>query len=89
MVSRPTIAVIINFFIVGLGHMYLGQVKRGVIILVGGIALSFALTYWLGWWGILPMIGYVIWSATDAYKIGMNQERKKPEQFDAGWENKQ
>lgn len=60
-------ATILSCLVIGLGQMYLGQIMKGVAILLGGFVLS-TVTY-----GIL---GLPIWIAAmiDAYKIGKRLE---------------
>ena len=60
-------ATILSCLVIGLGQMYLGQIMKGVAILLGGIVLSTVTA------GIL---GLPIWIAAmiDAYKIGKRLE---------------
>jgi TM2 domain-containing membrane protein YozV len=63
------ITILLAFLVSGVGHIYLGIIKRGIIILVVGIAL----------WIIVPLfvpfplnwvitIGYWIWQMVDVYR---------------------
>ena len=69
----PTLACLLNLFLVGSGHMYLNQVAKGLVILAIGVAL------WLTTWGI-ALIPLVIWAMYDAYKTAkkMNRSARKP-----------
>jgi len=64
----PTLACLLNLLLVGTGHVYLGQVGKGLLIFV--LAIAF-LTFGLG----LANVPLVIWAMFDAYSIGkkMNQ----------------
>jgi TM2 domain-containing membrane protein YozV len=64
------ITILLAFLVSGVGHIYLGVIKRGIIILVVGIAL----------WIIVPLfipiplswvitIGYWVWQMVDVYQI--------------------
>jgi len=88
MVSRRTTAIILSIIISGVGQMYLGRVKRGVVILVVAITMSFPLSYYFGWIGIIPSFAFWIWQAYDASKIGLELEAKKKDDFATGWEQK-
>jgi len=53
----------------GVGHIYLGFIKRGIIILIIAILLSFILPFLIPMpfsWIIL--IGYWLWQIWDTYK---------------------
>ena len=76
--DEESIAVILSFFIPGLGQMHLGRVKRGIIILVGTFAVSIPIIWALGWWGILIPVGIELWQMFDAAKIAKQQEQPKP-----------
>ncbi len=68
----PTLACLLNLFLVGMGHVYLGQVAKGLFILIIGIVAGI-LTQGIG------TLLVVAWAMYDAYKTGtkMNQPRKK------------
>jgi TM2 domain-containing membrane protein YozV len=57
--------VLLSVLLSGLGQIYLGQVKRGVAILVIGIVLTFI--SWLVF-GLIAFI-YWVWNVYDAYKL--------------------
>ncbi len=55
--KSPGVALLLSFFISGAGQMYNGQVGKGVLMLLGTIALWFVLLGWIVW----------IWAMVDAY----------------------
>jgi TM2 domain-containing membrane protein YozV len=69
MAKSLPITIILAIVLSGLGHIYLGLVKKGIIILIIGIAL-WAIVSW-----VIPMFGWVIgvaywiWQIYDAYKL--------------------
>lgn len=68
--------------------MYLGRVKRGIVILAVSLALSIGLNYLLGLWGSLITFGFWIWQIFDVAKIGRELEIKAPDEFKTGGETK-
>ena len=57
----PILACLLNLLLLGIGHMYLGQVAKGLLILAVGIALGmFA-------WPATAVVA--VWAMYDAYKI--------------------
>jgi TM2 domain-containing membrane protein YozV len=56
--KSPGVALLLSFFISGAGQMYNGQVGKGILMLLGTIALWFILLGWTVW----------IWSMVDAYQ---------------------
>jgi len=67
--KRPWLAVILNLFIAGLGHIYLGLTKRGIVLFFLTAAVA-ALS--MGW------IMGVILCSYDAYQIA----KGRPAPFD-------
>jgi TM2 domain-containing membrane protein YozV len=68
--SKKILAVILSIVIWGLGHMYIGRIKRGIVILLSGIAIMFlasVLTSSLV--SLLVALGYLIWLIYDLSKI--------------------
>jgi len=60
--KTPALALILSLVIVGLGQFYNGDVKKGVMMLLGAVVgglLSFSLFWWV----------FAIWSAIDAYRV--------------------
>ena len=68
----PILACLLNLIVVGTGHMYLGRLGKGLVILAMGIVLLM-LTGWIG-----PAI-LCAWAMFDAYSTAkkMNGSRKK------------
>ena len=67
--KNPGVAAVLSFFICGLGQIYNGQIFKGIVVIIC-YALSWALTYVLIGWLIVPVLW--IWGIYDAYK---NAER--------------
>ncbi len=60
MQKDPMLACLLNLILVGTGHMYLGQIGKGVVILVIGIALA-VLTHFILY------VPFAIWAMYSAY----------------------
>ena len=67
----PILACLLNLLLVGTGHIYLGQIWKGVIIFAIGIVLAM----------FIPIVAVplVIWAMFDAYSTAkkMDQPEKK------------
>ena len=63
----PTLACLLNLLLLGTGHMYLGQVVKGLLILAVGIALGMIV------WPATILV--VIWAMYDAYKTAKKMDR--------------
>src|SRR5687768_10944067 len=63
------ITIILAVILSGLGHIYLGFVKRGIIILIIGIALWAVATWLIPVFGWILGVAYWIWQIYDAYKL--------------------
>ena len=70
MVSKTTIAIILSTLIPGVGQAYLGQVLRGVAILLFGTSIALTLYYFFG--TIVAMLTSVYWgwNIIDVYTQG-------------------
>jgi TM2 domain-containing membrane protein YozV len=68
----PTLACLLNLLLLGTGHMYLGQVVKGLLILAVGIALGMIV------WPATVLV--VIWAMYDAYNTAKKMDRavRKP-----------
>jgi len=66
----PILACLLNLLLLGTGHIYLGQVVKGVLILAIGILLGMFV-----WIAAIPLI---IWAMYDAYNTArkMNQSTR-------------
>lgn len=60
MYKDPILASLLNLLLVGAGHIYVGQLAKGILILALGIA------FWVVSWGILN-IPLVLWAMYDVY----------------------
>ena len=69
--KNPIIAAILNLIIAGLGHVYIGRTKRGVVLFLLTMIVA-AISSGLGW-----ILGVVVCSY-DAYQLAKN----KPAPFD-------
>ncbi len=67
----PTLACLLNLFLLGAGHMYLGQTAKGVLILAVGVALGMIV------WPATALVA--VWAMYDAYKTAkkMDQAARK------------
>jgi hypothetical protein len=61
------------FGLSGIGHLYLGMIGRGVVILIGGIVLGVVgvvtLMFVVGWFLLIAYIPLFIWQIIDARKL--------------------
>lgn len=60
--KNAAVAMILSFFIPGVGQIYNGDTKKGVIMLGAAVLLG-ALTAGVGWLAI------AVWSVVDAYQV--------------------
>ncbi|MCC6232409.1 MAG: TM2 domain-containing protein [Verrucomicrobiales bacterium] len=58
--KNPWLAVLLSFLLAGLGQIYNGDTKKGLIMLVVGILVS---------WTIVLYVGIWIWSMIDAHSV--------------------
>ncbi len=67
----PTLACLLNLFLLGTGHMYLGQTAKGLLILAVGVALGMIV------WPATALVA--VWAMYDAYKTAkkMNPAARK------------
>jgi TM2 domain-containing membrane protein YozV len=68
------IALLISFFIPGVGSMYAGKTNTGVIILVGYV-ISWVLTIVII--GFAGVFGFWIWGLIDAYQAAQSWNRAR------------
>ena len=52
----------------GIGHLYLGKIIKGIVILIVGIILLIITIFTMGI-GLIALIPYVIWVVYDSYKL--------------------
>lgn len=60
--KSPIIAAILNLLVVGLGHVYIGHTKRGIVLFVLAIAIAI-ISFGLGW-----IFGMFV-TSYDAYQL--------------------
>ena len=60
MSKDPTLACLLNLLLLGTGHIYLGQVTKGLLILAVGVALGLIV------WPATVLVA--VWAMYDAYK---------------------
>ncbi len=67
----PILACLLNLLLLGAGHVYLGQIAKGVLILAVGVALGMIV------WPATALVA--VWATYDAYKIAkkMDQAARK------------
>ena len=67
----PTLTCLLNLLLLGTGHMYLGQVAKGLLILAVGIALGMIV------WPAPILVA--VWAMFDAYNTAkkMNQSMRE------------
>ncbi len=65
----PILASLLNLLLVGTGHMYVGQLGKGILILAMGIV------FWMVSFGILN-VPLVLWAMYDVY--GAAKKLNKP-----------
>ncbi len=68
------IALLISFFIPGVGSLYAGKTNTGVIILIGFI-ISWVLTIVII--GFLGVLGFWVWGMIDAYQAAQAWNRAR------------
>lgn len=78
MQKDPLLACLLNLILVGTGHMYLGQIGKGLLILVVGVLLTVFTS-------AIFTIPYVVWAMYSGHStaVRINQYLAKP---DAGEE---
>ena len=52
----------------GIGHIYLGKIFKGIVVLIVGIILLIIAIFTMGI-GLIALIPYVIWVVYDSYKL--------------------
>lgn len=61
--KNPVLAAILSFLIVGLGQIYLGLNKKGIILFVAAVISGFLMLVIIGWITWLLVWGYAIYDA--------------------------
>lgn len=65
----PIVAAIISFFLPGIGQIVQGETKKGAIMFVGAIIISYILVMLLGTIGQIIYLIYPLYTAYDAYNM--------------------
>ena len=74
------LTIVLGFFgLGGIGHLYLGKIIKGIVILIVGIILLIITIFTMGI-GLIALIPYVIWVVYDSYKLckRYNNELEQP-----------
>ena len=61
--KSPGLAAVLSFLIVGLGQIYLGLTKKGIILFLGAVISGFLMLILIGWFTWLLIWGYGIYDA--------------------------
>ncbi len=62
------LTILLSVIIYGLGEIYLGEINRGVIVLIVGVAVSLGASLLLPFYiAALIIFAYWIWQLVDAY----------------------
>jgi TM2 domain-containing membrane protein YozV len=70
--KSPILAAICSFFIVGLGQIYIGLTKKGILLFIGAVISGILTTVVIGWITWLLIWGY---SMVDAYNSAEKMNR--------------
>jgi TM2 domain-containing membrane protein YozV len=71
------VTIVLSVIIFGLGQIYLGFVKRGIIILIAGYVGSVVVSLFLPFYLSIPFIVvFWIWQIYDAYKLHSKIQRQ-------------
>ena len=61
--KNPILAAILSFLIIGLGQIYLGLTKKGIILFIAGFVSGILTLFIIGWILWLIVWGYAIYDA--------------------------
>lgn len=71
-IKNEWLAVILSLLLAGLGQIFVGYIKRGLVILSGSIVIVLLLPDYL-----LPLaLIYLVWNVYDAYKLAKKHNQK-------------
>ncbi|MCD1295232.1 hypothetical protein CUJ83_09500 [Methanocella sp. CWC-04] len=81
-IKEPLLALILSFFLPGLGQIYNGQIKKGIIAIIGYAVVIFAmivLSFFIIGICLIPVIFIVwLWGMYDAYTTANKINRGEP-----------
>jgi TM2 domain-containing membrane protein YozV len=66
--KNPGTALVLGFFISGLGHMYLGEWSRGIMVLIIAFVLGGVAFYFFDYFGWVIIVLYWIWQMIDCWQ---------------------
>ena len=73
------ITIILAVLIVGLAHIYLAYIRRGLIILIGGILAGVLLQFFLPFYMLIPiLVIYWIWQIVDSIRLHSKTKNMVP-----------
>jgi TM2 domain-containing membrane protein YozV len=76
--GKRGLAIILGLIIYGLGHMYIGRIVRGLIILIAGFSIGFFALFFIPFpFSILPLIVFEIWQISDLILIIKRSNNKQ------------
>ena len=76
--GKRVLAIILGLIVYGLGHMYIGRIVRGSIILIAGFSIGFFALFFIPFpFSILPLIGFEIWQISDLIVIIKRSNNKQ------------
>jgi TM2 domain-containing membrane protein YozV len=68
--GKRVLAIILGLIVYGLGHIYIGRIVRGLIILIAGFSIGFFVLFFIPFpFSIFPLIGFEIWQISDLILI--------------------
>ena len=70
--KSPVLAAVLSFLIIGLGQIYLGLTKKGILLFVGAIISGFLMLILIGWITWILILAYSIYDAYNSAQK-MNQ----------------
>jgi TM2 domain-containing membrane protein YozV len=72
--ERKVLAYIVGIFIIGVGHMIVGRIARGVLFFFLSFAIAIGFTYWLGWIGIVFYFAFLAYTLYDLHRVIRQRE---------------
>jgi TM2 domain-containing membrane protein YozV len=76
--GKRVLAIILGLIVYGLGHIYIGRIVRGLIILITGFGIGFFALFIVPFpFSIFPLIGFEIWQISDLIVIIKRSNNKQ------------